>query len=105
MSNLKTNTTNLYRTRTAVMNLCGGTLNTILSTKTKYPYIRPCTEVILLDLSGALNETHVSAVNIKGFDKGEVPDITVVEDDDGDDDEPANAKHSVWDDDEPDTWL
>lgn len=79
--------------------------NTILSTKTKHPYIRPCTEVILLDLSGALNETHVSAVNIKGFDKGEVPDITVVEDDDGDDDEPANAKHSVWDDDEPDTWL
>lgn len=86
MSNLKTNPTNLYRTRTAVMN----------------PYIRPCTEVILLDLSGALNETHVSAVNIKGFDKGEVPDITV---DEGDDDEPANAKHSVWDDDEPDTWL
>ena len=85
MSNLKTNPTNLYRTRTAVMN----------------PYIRPCTEVILLDLSGALNETHVSAVNIKGFDKGEVPDITV---DEGDDDEPANAKHSVWDDDEPDTW-
>lgn len=102
MSNLKTNTTNLYRTRTAVMNLCGRTLNTILSTKTKHPYIRPCTEVILLDLSGALNETHVSAVNIKGFDKGEVPDITV---DEGDDDEPANAKHSVWDDDEPDTWL
>ena len=88
MSNLKTNPTNLYRTRTAVMN----------------PYIRPCTEVILLDLSGVLNETHVSAVNIKGFNKGEVPDITVVEDDD-DDDEPANAKHSVWDDDEPDTWL
>ena len=86
MSNLKTNPTNLYRTRTAVMN----------------PYIRPCTEVILLDLTGALNETHVSAVNIKGFDKGEVPDITV---DEGDDDEPANAKHSVWDDDEPDTWL
>ena len=86
MSNLKTNPTNLYRTRTAVMN----------------PYIRPCTEVILLDLSGALNETHVSAVNIKGFDKGEVPDITV---DEGDDDEPANAKHSVWHDDEPDTWL
>ena len=86
MSNLKTNPTNLYRTRTAVMN----------------PYIRPCTEVILLDLSGALNETHVSAANIKGFDKGEVPDITV---DEGDDDEPANAKHSVWDDDEPDTWL
>lgn len=79
--------------------------NTILTTKTKYPYIRPCTEVILLDLSGALNETHVSGVNIKGFDKGEVPGITVVEDDDGDDDEPANAKHSVWDDDEPDTWL
>lgn len=76
--------------------------NTILTTKTKHPYIRPCTEVILLDLSGALNETHVSAVNIQGFDKGEVPDITVVEDDD---DEPANAKHSVWDDDEPDTWL
>lgn len=76
--------------------------NTILSTKTKYPYIRPCTEVILLDLSGALNETHVSAVKINGFDKGEVPDITV---DEGDDDEPANAKHSVWDDDEPDTWL
>lgn len=47
--------------------------NTILTTKTKYPYIRPCTEVILLDLSGALNEPHVSAVNIKGFDKGEVP--------------------------------
>ena len=89
MSNLKTNPTNLYRTRTAVMN----------------PYIRPCTEAILLDLSGVLNETHVSAVNIKGFDKGEGPDITVVEDDDGDDDEPANAKHSVWDDDEPDTWL
>lgn len=86
MSNLKTNPTNLYRTRTAVMN----------------PYIRPCTEVILLDLSGALNETHVSAVKINGFDKGEVPDITV---DEGDDDEPANAKHSVWDDDEPDTWL
>ena len=86
MSNLKTNPTNLYRTRTAVMN----------------PYIRPCTEVILLDLSGALNETHVSAVKINGFDKGEVPDITVAE---GDDDEPANAKHSVWDDDEPDTWL
>ena len=84
------------------MNLCGRTLNTILSTKTKYPYIRPCTEVILLDLSGALNETHVSAVKINGFDKGEVPDITV---DEGDDDEPANAKHSVWDDDEPDTWL
>ena len=103
MSNFKTNTTNLYRTRTAVMNLCGRTLNTILSTKTKYPYIRPCTEDILLDLSGALNETHVSAVNIKGCDKGEVPDITVVEDDD-DDDEPANAKHSLWDDDEPDTW-
>lgn len=76
--------------------------NTILSTKTKYPYIRPCTEAILLDLSGVLNETHVSAVNIKGFDKGEVPDITV---DEGDDDEQANAKHSVWDDDEPDTWL
>ena len=86
MSNLKTTPTNLYRTRTAVMN----------------PYIRPCTEVILLDLSGALNETHVSAVKINGFDKGEVPDITV---DEGDDDEPANAKHSVWDDDEPDTWL
>ena len=86
MSNLKTNPTNPYRTRTAVMN----------------PYIRPCTEVILLDLSGALNETHVSAVKINGFDKGEVPDITV---DEGDDDEPANAKHSVWDDDEPDTWL
>ena len=84
------------------MNLCGRTLNTILSTKTKHPYIRPCTEVILLDLSGALNETHVSAVKINGFDKGEVPDITV---DEGDDDEPANAKHSVWDDDEPDTWL
>ena len=83
------------------MNLCGRTLNTILSTKTKHPYIRPCTEVILLDLSGALNETHVSAVKINGFDKGEVPDITV---DEGDDDEPANAKHSVWDDDEPDTW-
>lgn len=64
--------------------------------------IRPCTEVIQLDLSGALNETHVSAVKINGFDKGEVPDITV---DEGDDDEPANAKHSVWDDDEPDTWL
>lgn len=78
--------------------------NTILTTKTKHPYIRPSTEVILLDLSGALNETHVSAVNINGFNKGEVPDITVVEDDD-DDDEPANAKHSVWDDDEPDTWL
>lgn len=77
--------------------------NTILTAKTKHPYIRPSTEAILLDLSGALNETHVSAVNIKGFDKGEVPDITVVEDDD--DDEPANAKHSVWDDDEPDTWL
>ena len=76
--------------------------NTILSTKTKYPYIRPYTEVILLDLSGALNETHVTAVKINGFDKGEVPGITVVEDDD---DEPANAKHSVWDDDEPDTWL
>lgn len=76
--------------------------NTILTTKTKHPYIRPCTEVIQPDLSGALNETHVSAVNINGFDKGEVPDITVVEDDD---DEPANAKHSVWDDDEPDTWL
>ena len=76
--------------------------NTILTAKTKHPYIRPCTEVILLDLSGVLNETHVSAVNIKGFDKGEVPDITV---DEGDDDEPANAKHSVWDDDEPDTWL
>lgn len=59
--------------------------NTILTTKTKYPYIRPCTEVILLDLSGALNETHVSAVKINGFDKGEVPDITV---DEGDDDEP-----------------
>ena len=86
MSNLKTNPTNPYRTRTAVMN----------------PYIRPCTEVILLDLSGALNETHVSAVKINGFDKGEVPDITV---DEGDDDEPANAKHSVWDDDEPDTRL
>ena len=76
--------------------------NTILTAKTKHPYIRPCTEVILLDLSGVLNETHVSAVNIKGFNKGEVPDITV---DEGDDDEPANAKHSVWDDDEPDTWL
>lgn len=75
--------------------------NTILTTKTKHPYIRPSTEVILLDLSGALNEPHVSAVNIKGFDKGEVPDITVDDDDDG----PANAKHSVWDDDEPDTWL
>lgn len=79
--------------------------NTILTTKTKHPYIRPSTEAILLDLSGALNETHVSAVNIQGFDKGEVPDIIVVEDDDDDDDEPANAKHSVWDDDEPDTWL
>lgn len=78
--------------------------NTILTTKTKHPYIRPSTEAILLDLSGALNETHVSAVNIQGFDKGEVPDITVVEDDEGDDDEPA-AKHSLWDDDEPDTWL
>lgn len=79
--------------------------NTILTTKTKHPYIRPSTEVILLDLSGVLNETHVSAVNIKGFDKDEVPVITVVEDDEGDDDEPANAKHSLWDDDEPDTWL
>lgn len=78
--------------------------NTILTAKTKHPYIRPCTEVILLDLSGALNETHVSGVNIKGFDKGEVPGITVDEGDD-DDDGPANAKHSVWDDDEPDTWL
>lgn len=76
--------------------------NTILTTKTKHPYIRPFTEVIQLDLSGALNETHVSNVKFKGFDKGEVPDITV---DEGDDDEPANAKHSVWDDDEPDTWL
>lgn len=80
--------------------------NTILTTKTKHPYIRPCTEVILLDLSGVLNETHVSAVKFTGFTKDdEVPDITVVEDDEGDDDEPANAKHSVWDDDEPDTWL
>ena len=76
--------------------------NTILTTKTNHPYIRPCTEVIQLDLSGALNETHVSAVKMNGFTKDEVPDITV---DEGDDEEPANAKYSVWDDDEPDTWL
>lgn len=67
----------------------------------KHPYIRPCAEVIKLGLRGALNDAYVSAVNINGFDKGEVPDITV---DDGDDDEPANAKSSKWSDEETNIW-
>ena len=69
--------------------------------QTRHPYIRPCAEVIKLGLSGALNEAHVSNVNITGFKSGEVPDITV---DNSDDDEPANAKSSVWSDEETNIW-
>lgn len=67
----------------------------------KHPYIRPCAEVIKLGLSGALNEAHVSDVNITGFQPGEVPTITVGDDDDN---EPANAKSSKWNDEETNIW-
>ena len=76
----------------------------------KQIYQRPTCETIRLNLSGRITETHVSAVNLNGFDKGEVPGITI----DDDDEEEPNAKSfgtvkvNPWseeNEDLPDKWL
>ena len=73
-------------------------ITTINDKGRKRPYIKPDSEVIELNVSGSINEAHVSDVKINGFNEGEVPPITVVEDDDEDD---ANAKQNgMWSDDD-----
>lgn len=73
-------------------------ITTINNKGRKRPYIKPDSEVIELNVAGSINEAHVSDVKINGFDKDEVPPITVVEDDDEDD---ANAKQNgMWSDDD-----
>ncbi len=73
-------------------------ITTINDKGRKRPYIKPDSEVIELNVAGSINEAHVSNVKINGFNEGEVPPITVVEDDDEDD---ANAKQNgMWSDDD-----
>lgn len=73
-------------------------ITTINDKGRKRPYIKPDSEVIELNVAGSINEAHVSYVKINGFNEGEVPPITVVEDDDEDD---ANAKQNgMWSDDD-----
>ena len=78
-------------------------ITTINNKGRKRPYIKPDSEVIELNVAGSINEAHVSDVRINGFDKGEVPSITIDEDDEGG----ANAKafykagYNPWDDDDP----
>ncbi len=73
-------------------------ITTINDKGRKRPYIKPDSEVIELNVAGSINEAHVSDVKINGFNEGEVPPITVVEDDDEDD---ANAKQNgMWSDDD-----
>lgn len=73
-------------------------ITTINDKGRKHPYIKPDSEVIELNVAGSINEAHVSDVKINGFNEGEVPTITVVEDDDEDD---ANAKQNgMWSDDD-----
>lgn len=73
-------------------------ITTINDKGRKRPYIKPDSEVIELNVAGSINEAHVSNVKINGFNEGEVPTITVVEDDDEDD---ANAKQNgMWSDDD-----
>lgn len=73
-------------------------ITTINDKGRKRPYIKPDSEVIELNVAGSINEAHVSDVKINGFNEGEVPTITVVEDDDEDD---ANAKQNgMWSDDD-----
>ena len=73
-------------------------ITTINDKGRKRPYIKPDSEVIELNVAGSINEAHVSNVKIDGFNEGEVPPITVVEDDDEDD---ANAKQNgMWSDDD-----
>lgn len=73
-------------------------ITTINDKGRKRPYIKPDSEVIELNVAGSINKAHVSNVKINGFNEGEVPTITVVEDDDEDD---ANAKQNgMWSDDD-----
>ena len=72
-------------------------ITTINDNGRKRPYIKPDSEVIELNVAGSINEAHVSDVKIKGFNEGEVPTITVVEDDD---DEPNAKQNGMWSDDD-----
>jgi len=78
-------------------------ITTINDKGRKRPYVKPDSEVIEINVAGCINEAHVSNVNINGFDKGEVPSITIDEDDEGE----ANAKafydvgYNPWNDDDP----
>ncbi len=62
----------------------------------KKHYVQPDCKVVLIDLESCIN-VHVSGVNLNGFDKDEVPPITVVEDDD---DEPNAKQNGMWSDDD-----
>lgn len=72
-------------------------ITTINDKGRKRPYIKPDSEVIELNVAGSINEAHVSDVKINGFNEGEVPPITVVEDDD---DEPNAKQNGMWSDDD-----
>lgn len=72
-------------------------ITTINDNGRKRPYIKPDSEVIELNVAGSINEAHVSDVKINGFNEGEVPPITVVEDDD---DEPNAKQNGMWSDDD-----
>lgn len=72
-------------------------ITTINNKGRKRPYIKPDSEVIELNVAGSINEAHVSDVKINGFNEGEVPPITVVEDDD---DEPNAKQNGMWSDDD-----
>lgn len=72
-------------------------ITTINDKGRKRPYIKPDSEVIELNVAGSINEAHVSDVKINGFNEGEVPTITVVEDDD---DEPNAKQNGIWSDDD-----
>ena len=80
-------------------------ITTINDKGRKRPYVKPDSEVIEINVAGCINEAHVSNVNINGFDKGEVPSITI--DEDEDDEGEANAKafydvgYNPWNDDDP----
>ena len=78
-------------------------ITTINDTGRKRPYVKPDSEVIEINVAGCINEAHVSNVKINGIGEGEVPTITIHEDDEGE----ANAKafydvgYNPWKDDDP----
>lgn len=63
----------------------------------KKHYVQPDCKVVLLDLESCM-EAHVSGVNLNGFNEGEVPTITI--DNNNDDDEPNAKQNGMWSDDD-----